>query len=142
MISKRMFKDTRHGEEKAAMAAIYAALTFMDMGEEVDVVSIVGSVCGEEYADCPYFVKSMVVNSLKYYDEAVGAISEHLVKWTFGRLNRVAQAILLLSYTQYFHFDEAVAKAVVIDNAVQMAKEYLEKNDYRFINAVLDKVLR
>jgi transcription termination factor NusB len=45
-----------------------------------------------------------------------------------------------MSYIHYFHIEE-VDKGVVIDIAVRLAKVYLDAKDYRFVNAVLDKVL-
>jgi transcription termination factor NusB len=34
-----------------------------------------------------------------------------------------------------------VDKKVVIDNAVKLAKKFVDEKDYAFINAILDKVL-
>ena len=133
--------SSRIGQEKAAMASIYGALTYADMKESIDVEKIVSSICLLPYEDCPYFVKSMLVLALKYYDEAVEAFQKYLTKWEFPRLNRVAQAIFLLSYVHYYKFEEKPEKAVAIDVAVSLAKDYLAEKDYRYINAVLDKAL-
>ena len=61
-------------------------------------------------------------------------------KWKFDRLNRLNQAILLLSLAHYYGVGE-VEKAVVINVAVSLAKKYLDYNDYKFVNAILDNVL-
>ena len=61
-------------------------------------------------------------------------------KWKFDRLNRLNQAILLLSLAHYYGVGE-VEKAVVINVAVSLAKKYLDDNDYKFVNAILDNVL-
>ena len=76
-------------------------------------------------------------------DETNKAKSGHpgMNKWTFERLNRVEQALLLLSYSHYFYVEPAVDKGVVIDVAVKLAKTYLDASDYKFVNAILDKVL-
>ena len=60
--------------------------------------------------------------------------------WTFKRLNRLNQAILLMSCAHFFEVKDA-DKAVVINVAVTLAKRYLDDNDYKFVNAILDNVL-
>ena len=64
-----------------------------------------------------------------------------MIKWTFDRLPRLSQSILLLSYVHYNFIDPEVNKGVVIDIAVRLAKKYLGEKDYKFVNGVLDNVL-
>ena len=45
-----------------------------------------------------------------------------------------------MSYTN-FKLVGDVDKGVVIDRAVRLAKTYLDKDDYKFVNAILDNVL-
>ena len=71
-------------------------------------------------------------------DVYITEISKHLNKWTFDRLNLVEQAIIL----------EAVSEirlglndtAVVIDEAVILAKQYCDEESYKYINGVLDHI--
>ena len=55
----------------------------------------------------------------KYHSDIIPDFNAHMNKWTFDRLNRVEQAILLLGYIHYFHIEE-VDKGVVIDIAVRL----------------------
>jgi transcription termination factor NusB len=93
------------------------------------------------YADCPYFTKAVLIAALKNLNGEIEAYNARMNKWTFDRLNRVEQALLLLSYSQYFYVEPDVDKAAVINVAVILAKKYLEATDYKFVNAILDKVL-
>ncbi len=71
-------------------------------------------------------------------DEYIEEISAHLNKWTFDRLNLVEQAILLETVSE---IKQAINdKAVVIDEAVIMAKEYCDEEAYKYINGVLDHI--
>ena len=136
-----MAGESRNAMQKVAMTAIYDMLTYAAMGREVDVEAIVENLTSLDYEDAPYFVKAALLYSIKYRTEAVEAFTANMRKWTFSRLNRLEQAILLLSYVHFFHIDETVEKGVVIDIAVKLAKTYLDDKDYRFVNAILDKVL-
>ncbi len=140
-IENIMTGESRNASQKVAMTAIYDMLTYVAMGKEVDVQSIVSSLCEMPYEDAPYFVKAAVLYAIKFHNDAVAVFNENMRKWTFARLNRLEQAILLLAYVHFYHIDEKVDKGVVIDIAVKQAKAYLDEKDYRFVNAILDKVL-
>lgn len=133
--------DTRNKLQKTAMFAVYDVLTYLDMKQDVDVEAIVSGLSGLPYQDCDYFVKAIVISTIKHLDESVRVFNSKMNRWTFDRLNRVEQAILLLSYSHFNYVDEKVDKGVVIDIAIRLSKAYLESNDYKFVNAVLDKVL-
>ena len=60
-------------------------------------------------------------------------------KWNFDRLNLVEQSILIMSYTH--KQTQKVDKGIVINIAVKLAKKYLDGDDYKFVNGILDKVL-
>lgn len=133
--------DTRNKLQKSAMTALYDVLTYIDMKEEINVEAIVTGLTGKSYADSDYFIKAIVVNAIKNLSDEIAALNAKMVKWTFERRNRVEQAILLEAYTHFYYVDPKVDKGVVIDVAVKLAKAYLEPNDYKFVNAVLDKAL-
>lgn len=137
----RVKTESRGGQRETALFAVYDFLTYLDMSWEIPVEDIVSGLCELPYEDCPYYVKAMLIGAIGHYEEAVNAYQPRMVKWTFDRLNRVAQAILILAYCEYFHFEEKTDKAVIIDASVNLAKRYLERKDYAFINAILDKVL-
>jgi transcription antitermination factor NusB len=132
---------TRNQLQEKSMQALYASLTYLDMKEAVDVPSIVSGILEKDYAECDIYVKSVVIQCLKHLNEIVPIYNAHMNHWLFERLNRVEQAILLLAYAQFFYVETAVDKGVVIDVAIKLTKAYCEGTDYKFVNAVLDKVL-
>ena len=131
----------RNALQHAAMTAIYEELTYIDMGEPVDVEGIVSSLLEQDYEDCDVFVKSAAIYAIKYHDDAIAKFNEHMTKWTFDRLNRVEQAILLLAYVHFYAIEKTVSKNVVISVAVTLSKIYLDDKSRRFINGILDNVL-
>lgn len=134
-------EGSRNSLQSAAMTAIYDELTYIGMGEPVNVEEIVSSLLEKDYEDCDYFVKAAAVYAIKYREEAIEKYSAHMVKWTFDRLNRLEQAILLLAYVHFYAIEKDISKKVVISVAVRLAKNYLGKDDYKFVNGILDNVL-
>ena len=133
---------SRNAMQKVALWAVYDALTYRDMGLDIDVQHIVSSLCDQPYEECDYFVKAALVMALRHYEEAVAAFTAKMRGWTFDRLNRVEQAILLLAYSHFYYVEPEVEKGVVIDIAIKQAKTYLDEKDYKFVNAILDNVLK
>lgn len=133
-------KTSRNANQEKAMIIIYDALTYEDMNIDCDIKEIIGDVLGDSYENSDFYVREVVVKALLHEKEIISEIEPKLNKWKFSRLNRLAQAILLLSYAHY-KYVEGVDKAIVIDIAVHLAKKYLDDGDYKFINAVLDNVL-
>lgn len=132
---------SRNQQQLIAMNAIYDVLTYKSMGESIDVEGIVSGLTDLPYEEAPVYVKAIVLAMIRHYAEEVELLEKNMIKWKFSRLNRVEQAILLLSLSHFFYVDKEVDKGVVINIAVNMAKNYLDGKDYRFVNAILDKVL-
>jgi len=68
-------------------------------------------------------------------------IQKHLKNWDLQRLNRVDLALLRMSvYTLMFQAD--IAPTIIIDEAIGISKEFGADDSYRFINGVLDGILK
>lgn len=74
------------------------------------------------------------VNLNNYINE----IEPHLVKWTFDRLSYLEQAILLVATSEIRQ--NLNDKKVVIDEAINITKEYCDEESYKYINGVLDNL--
>jgi len=67
-------------------------------------------------------------------------IKSHLQNWDIKRLNLVDLAVLRMSvYTLMFQTD--MASSIVIDEAIEISREFGTDDSYRFVNGVLDAVL-
>ena len=66
-------------------------------------------------------------------------IDSHLENWDLCRLNKVDLAVLRMSvYTLMFQKD--LHPSIVIDEAIDIAKEFGTDDSYRFVNGVLDSI--
>ncbi|MDR0496496.1 MAG: transcription antitermination factor NusB [Treponema sp.] len=66
-------------------------------------------------------------------------IEKHLENWELKRLNRVDLAVLRMSvYSLMFQTD--IHPSIVIDEAIDISKEFGTNDSYRFVNGVLDSI--
>ncbi len=131
---------SRNKEQEIAMEAIYTALTYLHMKVDFQVQDILSDLTDIPFEELDLYLKEVVVKALSHRKEIIDIVSPHLNNWTFERLNRCAQSILLLSVA-HGKFVGGTEKPIIIDTAVRLAKKYLDDGDYKFINAVLDQIL-
>lgn len=131
---------TRNQTHEVAMTLIYNALTLAKIDLTVDLEKLMVDLLEEPYDNIDLYIKEVVFMAIKHQTTIVNLINPHLVKWTFDRLNMLTQAIFLLAVSHYQYVKD-VDKKVVIDNAIKLAKKFVDEKDYAFINAILDKVL-
>ena len=130
---------SRNEEHELIMSCIYDALIYVNMNKEFSVEEIMCSVFDVEFDEISMFAKEMVVKSLSHLNEIKNIFQEKMPKWSFDRINLVEQSILIMSYTH--KQIEKSDKSIIINIAVKLAKKFLDKDDYKFVNGILDKVL-
>ena len=83
------------------------------------------------------FLYTITIDAMKYKDIYIEKINQSLNdEWEFKRLGYVEQAILIIACCE---LDLDVSpKAIVIDEAVTLAKKYCDEETYKLINGVLD----
>jgi N utilization substance protein B len=67
-------------------------------------------------------------------------ISEAAPTWPVDKINKIDLAVLRLGIYELFYSREAPTK-VVVDEAVELAKEYGSESSGSFVNAVLGKLI-
>ena len=90
---------------------------------------------GDDTAVFPRLLVTGTVENIKAVDSM---IRKHLEHWDFSRLNSVDRALLRLSVYELLF--QTAPPTVVIDEAVDISKEYGTDDSYRFVNGVLDGV--
>jgi transcription antitermination protein NusB len=86
------------------------------------------------------FARLLIVGAMEHINDIDDQIKLHLSdNWDFDRLNRVTLAILRMSvYSLLFQKD--MPATIVIDEAIDIAKEYGPDDSFKFINALLDTI--
>lgn len=83
------------------------------------------------------FVKEIVYGVVTYKQDLKDIANKYLSGWTIDRLGNTDQAILLMSLYEML-YTNTPAK-VVINEAVNLAKDYSDDKVKNMINATLDK---
>lgn len=69
-------------------------------------------------------------------------IADAAVRWKLSRLSHVDRAILRLSVYQLRYCSDDIPCKVVINEAIEIAKKFSTEQSPRFVNGVLDAVLK
>ena len=64
-------------------------------------------------------------------------IKDHLIGWQLGRLTPIDRNLLRMGIAEMYYNEE---KAIIIDDIIRISKKYSEKDSFKIINAILDKV--
>lgn len=91
---------------------------------------------GEESLSFARLLIKGTVENLAVIDER---IKVNLCNWDFDRLNRVDLAILRISVYPLL-FQKDIHPTIIIDEAIDISKEFGSGESFKFINAVLDSI--
>lgn len=89
-------------------------------------------VAPEEYA--LVLVEGVAASS----DELASLVDRHAERWAIDRLPAVDRALLMIASLELSRTD--VPTAVVIDEAVELAKSYSTEDSGRYVNGVLSAI--
>ena len=87
------------------------------------------------------FAKELVVGTLDHRAEIDHHLEEQTAHWRFDRLAAVDRNILRLALYELL-YNQDTPPAVVIDEAIEIAKKFGAEESPRFINGVLDGFIK
>ncbi len=127
----------------------FQALFSWDMGNK-DVASLMdfpafgqeGEDAGEVSAqpkESETFARLLVAGTIEHIEEIDALIRRHLDSWEFQRINKVDLAILRISVYPLL-YQKDLHPSIVINEAVDISKEYGSDDSFKFVNAVLDNI--
>lgn len=132
---------SRRDERTKTMQAFYQLFLALENKTEYDATVMLCNIYGvDNYEECPPFSQAVYALGIEHFDEIKKVISEHLVGWTFERLDNVCKGILFVALTEGLYLKQA-PRNVVINEAVTISKNFLKENDHKFVNAILDKAI-
>lgn len=85
--------------------------------------------------------KKLVRGTLANLAEIDELIRAHAENWRLERMPPIDRNILRLALYEMLH-EENVPKVVIVDEAIELAKKFGSENSGRFVNGLLDGVLR
>ena len=86
------------------------------------------------------FACDLLQGTLEHREQIDQLLSELATNWTIARMPAVDRNILRLGAYEILHSD--TPPRVAVNEAIVLAKRYGDKNSPRFVNGVLDRVLK
>jgi transcription antitermination protein NusB len=133
----------RTGGREAALQMLYAldSRRVEDGADSADIELLIndfwrevpGDPEGRDFAD---MLVRGVFAELATVDEQISSASKH---WRIERMSRVDRNVLRLGVHELAKHDE-VPRAVIIDEAVELAKRFGAEGSSVFVNGVLDRI--
>ena len=124
---------TRREQRIRIMTCIYQYLL---TGKDIDDI-FAENLDIDDKESISYIVNNTagVLNNL---DDLIGQIEPFLTDYQFDRLGYLEQSILLMS--AYELDQKQIDRPVIINEAIEIAKKYCDKDAPKFINGVLDNL--
>lgn len=108
---------------------------FLEQNNQKDFEKFLATIASEENQSQITIVKDIIW----YQSDLIKEIEKYLkTNWTFNSLKPTERAILILAAYEIFY--TKTDKAIIINEAIILAKQYCDKNVYKYINGVLDKI--
>ena len=86
------------------------------------------------------FVKDLVLGTIEHAAESDEAVGPLLEGWTIERLPTVDRVVLRMATFELLHCPQT-PRAVVINEAIELARKFSTGDSGRFVNGVLSAVL-
>lgn len=87
------------------------------------------------------YITGLVKGVFDHGAELDGYIEKYAVGWKFGRIDRVAAAVMRVAMYEVLYMPDIPNRAAV-NAAVELAKQYLDTDVVRFVNGILGSFVR
>ncbi|MFW6287711.1 MAG: transcription antitermination factor NusB [bacterium] len=132
-----MIKTSRHQERIWALQVLYS----LDLKGLIDLEQARKGIqqLKEENVidDSDHYFEGLVYGVVKKIDEYDQKINNQAIDWDIERMPYVDRNILRIAL---YEMEEDVPVGVVINEAVEIAKEYAEEKSAKFINGILARI--
>jgi N utilization substance protein B len=118
--------------EVTAEVALRAALE--ELTEEEDTVTV-------DPTDDVQFLHAIVNGASAKVEQIDRVLEDYLTGWKMDRLSKVDRQILRLGTYEMF-FEEGTPDAVILNEAIELAKHFGTEESGKFVNGVLGQMVR
>jgi N utilization substance protein B len=131
-----MQKNRRKSRE-LALQALYAC----EIGDYADCRAVLRGVmdAGGADEDAAGYAATLVEKAYAERETIDALLQKHAANWDVKRMTAVDRNILRMAVAELMHFPEVPCK-VVIDEAVELAKQYGTDDSGKFVNGVIDSI--
>jgi N utilization substance protein B len=123
---------TRRYARELALQTLYS----VEVGKNTAAEALDQTLTMPEIARERAFVRDLVLGTLEHAEQSDALIAPLLQGWTLERLPTLDRLVLRMSVFELLHRKET-PPAVVINEAVELAKKFSTEDSGRFVNGVL-----
>ncbi len=131
-------KRKRTKARELALQLLFAIETSQSDSDEV--ISIFWQEYKNTLPEIKEFAEILIRGVSKSLSKIDAMIASHLDNWEFSRIAIVDRNILRLGIFELLEIKDT-PKAVVINEAVELAKTFSTQDSPKFINGILDKIM-
>ncbi len=133
--------DERHLARKVSLSTLYCAWENADIVPECQTSAIENLELKESTWD-KQLCDNLIEGVLKYRRKLDAIVEECAPQWPLEKIFRIDLIIIEMAIYEMLHGTGATTpEKVVIDEAIELAKEYGNENSSKFVNGVLATVL-
>ena len=123
---------SRRQARELALQALYGA----EIGKRPPDEMLTETLARTDASEARAFVRDLVLGSLENEAESDALIGPLLEGWTLDRLPTIDRIVLRMSVFELLHRRETEA-AVILNEAVELAKKFSTEDSGRYVNGVL-----
>jgi N utilization substance protein B len=122
--------EVRHEARERALAILYEA--------SIKAVSVDDVLATLEVNPDPY-ARTLVVSAAQNHDRALSLIEEASVNWDLERISLLDRLVMELAIGELL-LEDRPPRAVILDEAVELAKVYSTEGSGSFVNGILSAI--
>ena len=127
---------TRHESRQEAFCLLFEK-TFTDM----DLQEIIEGATETRDLKVNAFTMQLARGTTEHQEEIDALIESKLKNWKLSRISKVSLSILRMAVYELKYLND-IPMNVTINDAVELAKQYANEDDYSFINGVLGSIAK
>lgn len=127
---------TRHDSRQEAFSLLFEK-TFTDM----DLQEIIEGATETRDLKVNAFTMQLARGATEHQEEIDALIESKLKNWKLSRISKVSLSILRMAVYELKYLND-IPMNVTINEAVELAKQYANEDDYSFINGVLGSIAK
>jgi len=129
--------NSRRASRELALCYLYEYSVQPDLSPS----AIISSARAERGAEPSPYATLLFKTALEHLDELDRGIADASSNWNFNRISRLSLAILRMSACERLYLPDPPAKEIVINEALELAREYGTEDSVPYINGILGALL-
>jgi transcription antitermination protein NusB len=86
------------------------------------------------------FIAQLVTGTVHHITALDTVLEKHAVNWKVSRMSSVDRSLLRMAVYEMLYMKDDVAPSIVIDEAIELAKQFGTSDTPAFVNGILDSI--